>query len=266
MKKCFVISPIGAEGTDTRKRSDQVLKHIIKPAATECGYDANRADEISEPGIITSQVIQRIVDDQLVIADLTERNPNVFYELALRHALRKPLVQIIKKGEQIPFDVAGMRTIPVDHKDLDSVEEAKLEIIKQIKAVENKSSSEIETPISVSLELQALKQSENPEERSLADLVSTISEIRASINNIEKRFEDPFGIIPPHLLDQIIKKGAFNKSPVSPRLIQNLEFMTEDLLKISSEKRYTADDKEKLNMIAKEMNFILREFRHREID
>jgi len=68
-----------------------------------------RADELAEPGIITSQVIQHIVDDQLVIADLTERNPNVFYELALRHALRKPVVQIIHRGEAIPFDVAGMR-------------------------------------------------------------------------------------------------------------------------------------------------------------
>jgi len=77
-KKCFVIAPLGSDGSEVRKRSDQVLKHIIKPAASECGYEATRADEISEPGIITSQVIQRIVDDHLVIADLTDRNPNVF--------------------------------------------------------------------------------------------------------------------------------------------------------------------------------------------
>ena len=42
---------------------------------------------------------------------LIERNPDVFYELAIRHAIRKPLVQIIKKCEQIPFDAAGARTI-----------------------------------------------------------------------------------------------------------------------------------------------------------
>lgn len=173
-KLCFVIAPIGEPESDTRKRSDQILKHIVSPAAKTCGYKAMRADQISEPGIITSQVIQHTVEDQLVIADLTGRNPNVFYELAIRHAIKKPLVQIIKKGEAIPFDVAGTRTVHVDHHDLDNVEEAKEEIVKQIKSVEE-DASEVDTPISVALELQILRQSENPEQRSLADMVSVIS-------------------------------------------------------------------------------------------
>jgi hypothetical protein len=185
-KLCFVISPIGDTDSETRKRSDQVLKHVIRPAATLCGYKAVRADEIDKPGMITSQVIQHVVNDDLVVADLTERNPNVFYELAIRHALRKPLVQIIRKGEAIPFDVAGTRTIYVDHKDLDSVEAAKNEIVEQIKALE-KDSTDIETPISVSLDLQLLRQSEKPEERSLADLVAAVVDLRASLSKVESR-------------------------------------------------------------------------------
>lgn len=188
-KDCFVIAPIGEADSETRKRSDQVLKHVISPAVDECGYKATRADQISEPGMITSQVIQHIVEDPLVIADLTERNPNVFYELAIRHAIRKPLVQLIKKGEQIPFDVAGTRTIHLDHRDLDSVEEAKKEIIAQVKSLE-KDSSTLETPISVSLDLQILRQSDNPEQRSLADVLSVISELRNSVVAIEKRLEN----------------------------------------------------------------------------
>jgi hypothetical protein len=124
-KTCFVIAPIGDDGTDTRERSDKVLRHIITPVVTDLGYEAVRADQLAEPGLISSQVIQHVTDDPLVIADLTERNPNVFYELAIPHALRKPLVQLIAKGERIPFDVAGMRTIEVDIHDLDSVEAAK---------------------------------------------------------------------------------------------------------------------------------------------
>lgn len=185
-KLCFVIAPIGEPNSDTRKRSDQILKHVITPAANECGYTAIRADQISEPGIITSQVIQHVVDDPLVIADLTERNPNVFYELAIRHAIRKPLVQIIKRGEPLPFDVAGTRTISVDHRDLDSVEDAKKEIINQVKATEG-NLLEIDTPISVALDLQLLKQSDDPEQRSLADILSALSEIRTSITSIEQR-------------------------------------------------------------------------------
>ena len=57
------------------------------------------------PGLITAQVIQNLVEWELVIADLSEHNPNVFYELAVRHALKKPIVQLIQAGQKIPFDV-----------------------------------------------------------------------------------------------------------------------------------------------------------------
>jgi hypothetical protein len=182
-KNCFVIMPIGDESSDTRRRSDQVLKHIIKPAAELCGYAAIRADEIDKPGLITSQVIQRVIDDPLVIADLSETNPNVFYELAIRHAIRKPLVQIIEKGQRIPFDVAGTRTVHVDHKDLDSVSSAKEEIVRQIKQLEA-DPDDLETPISISRDLQILKQSDNPRDRGIADLLSAISEMRAETSKL----------------------------------------------------------------------------------
>jgi hypothetical protein len=131
------------------------------------------------------------VDDPLVVADLTGINPNVFYELAIRHVIRKPLVQIIQKGEKIPFDVAGMRTIQVDHRDLDSVEDAKADIQRQIKAVEGKAPKDIESPISVSAELQALRQSERPEDRTLAELVSIVAQLRTEIATIGAEFTHP---------------------------------------------------------------------------
>lgn len=203
-KQCFVIAPIGEPDSDTRKRSDQVLKHIIRPAVDSCDYIAERADEIDKPGIITSQVIQRVVNDPLVIADLTERNPNVFYELAVRHAIRKPLIQLIKRGERIPFDVAGTRTIQVDHQDLDSVETAKNEIISQIKSLE-KDSSNLETPISVSLDLQLLRQSDKPEERSLADLLAAVSDLRSGLAKVEAKLGTPDSIVILEKLTEVTK-------------------------------------------------------------
>lgn len=188
-KICFVISPIGDEKSEIRTRSDQILKHVIEPSTDECGYKAIRADKIDKPGLITSQVIQHIVEDPLIIADLTGQNPNVFYELAIRHAIRKPFIQIIKKGERIPFDVAGTRTVNVDHHDLDSVGEAKDEIINQIKSLEQDPNN-IETPISVSLDLQILRQSDDPEHRSLADIMSVLSELPTRIEGrLSERME-----------------------------------------------------------------------------
>jgi hypothetical protein len=182
-KTCFVIAPIGADGSADRLRSDQVLKHIIGPSVRECGYEPIRADQISEPGLITSQVIQHIVDDPLVIADLTGRNPNVFYELALRHAIKKPVVQIIHATETIPFDVAASRTVHVDHRDLDSVARAKEEIVRQIHAVE-KNPSDVDTPISVAVELQSLRKSDNPLEKSYAEILAMLTDIRAGMSDM----------------------------------------------------------------------------------
>ncbi len=186
-KICFVISPIGEDDSDIRKRSDQVLKHIITGAVEQLGYEVVRADKISEPGIITHQILQHIVDAPLVIADLTDRNPNVFYELALRHAIRKPLIQLIKKGELIPFDVAATRIIQFDLHNLDSVDAAKVEIIAQIKSLEA-GKNDTDNPISVSLDLKVLKESGNPEERSLGDIVEAISDLRLAVTSADKGF------------------------------------------------------------------------------
>ena len=242
-KKCFVIAPIGEEESETRKRSDQVLRHIIGPAADTCGYDTVRADEIDRPGIITFQVIQHVVDDDLVVADLTDSNPNVFYELAIRHALGKPLVQIIKKGEDIPFDVAGTRTISVDHTDLDGAETAREDIVNQIRALEE-GSSDIQTPISVALDLQFLRRSDNPEERSLGELFAVVVDLWASVRKIDSRFESEdqgetldeirFEIdslssrIDDHLM--VTRTSRWESGPIQPDVEPILELLRSDTL------------------------------------
>lgn len=182
-KKCFVIAPIGDESSEIRERSDKVLKHIIKPTVGKCGYEAIRADEISEPGIITSQIIQHLINDDLVIADLTGKNPNVYYELAVRHVIKRPIVQVIQSEETIPFDVAGTRTIHFDYHDLDSVANCKRDLLKQINSVE-KDPSEVDTPISVAIDLESLRKSENPLEKSSAEIISMLQDIRSIVVDI----------------------------------------------------------------------------------
>lgn len=99
-KQCFAISPIGDDETDIRRRSDDVYDFILTPVAEEKGYFITRSDRMEKPGIITDQVIEKLIESELVIADLTGHNPNVFYELAIRHMVKKPLVQIIYSKEK----------------------------------------------------------------------------------------------------------------------------------------------------------------------
>ena len=113
----------------------------------------------------------------LVVADLTGHNANVLYELAIRHIIRKPVVQIIQSGEKLPFDIAAQRTIQIDHKDLDSVAAAKQEISNQITAVE-KDPTQVDSPISVAIDLGVLRSSQKPFESTLVEIVSLLQEIK----------------------------------------------------------------------------------------
>jgi hypothetical protein len=178
-KKVFVIAPIGREGSETRKRSDQILRHIIDPVVIELGYGrALRADRISESGRITRQIIQHIVEDELVIADLTESNPNVYYELALRHAIKKPFVQILAGEDALPFDVADQRTIMLTHTDLDSVAAAKDELRRQIEALSNEG-ADVDTPLSFALDVASLRGSDDPGDRTQGEILDMLQELRA---------------------------------------------------------------------------------------
>lgn len=219
-RSCFVIAPIGREGTDVRKRSDQILRHIIDPVIEECGYStALRADRISESGRITQQVIQHVTDDDLVIADLTGSNPNVYYELALRHALGKPFVQLLTGTDPLPFDVADQRTILIDHQDLDSVAAAKEELRKQVQALSGPD-AKVETPLSFSVDLAALRSSENPLENSAGEMLEMLQtlvnnskprvvvrshtpDINALRSTIEAAIEAG-GILTPEMLDMLV--------------------------------------------------------------
>lgn len=94
---------------------------------------------------------------------------------------------MIKKGELIPFDVAATRIIQFDLHNLDSVEAAKVEIVAQVKSLES-GKNDTDNPISVSLDLKVLKESGNPEERSLADIVEAISDLRLAVTSVDKGF------------------------------------------------------------------------------
>ena len=150
---------------------------------------------------------------------------------------------MISRGERIPFDVAGMRTVEIDIRDLDSVERAKQDLASQIEAVE-KDPEAIDTPIAFALDLQNLRQSENPEERSLADLVAAVSELRSGLASIDQRLADPEAILPVPYFEYLMKSsGRSEKARRNNNLAEGaLDFAMERIEEALSRK---PEDREK---------------------
>ena len=117
---CFYISPIGAEGTEVRKHSDLFLNSIVEPALRDFDLTVVRADKIGELGMIMLQILEHLLKAKLVIVDLSFHNPNVFYELAIRHASKLPIIQLIRKSELL-FLCYEVCTIEIDTTDIYSL-------------------------------------------------------------------------------------------------------------------------------------------------
>lgn len=134
MKKCFVVSPIGQDGSDIRSNADKLFKYVIKPVCEACDFEPVRVDQLNDANSITQTIIESLDSADLVIADMTGHNPNVFYEMGYRARTKKPMIHLKRKGESLPFDVNTIRTLEYDLTDLDSVEEVKDRLKKTIES------------------------------------------------------------------------------------------------------------------------------------
>lgn len=107
-KTCFVITPIGPDGSEIRRHIDIAIDHAIIPALGD-EYEPLIPHRLYESMAITKQIYKHLDESDLVIANLTGLNPNVMYELAIRFCIGKPVIIIAEKGTALPFDVKDQR-------------------------------------------------------------------------------------------------------------------------------------------------------------
>lgn len=242
-KVCFVIAPIGEEESETRRRSDQVFNHIITPALDELGYQTLRADKLPKPGMITTHIIDHLLNDDLVVADLTGRNPNVFYELAVRHAVKKPSIHIIDISETPPFDIAGMRYIAFNHRDLDSAAKCRSDIREYAVSTLN-DPNVTDSPISIAISVQELHHSSNP-------YGTVTTEIMGSLQNIQQQIT-------------ILSESMVNirqERPLDPAAVKSLDLALTALYLFCAEiSTFKSEDLNKVSRYGNEFVELFRSF------
>jgi hypothetical protein len=211
-KVCFIITPLGEPNSETRRKADGLIAAVIRPVLEKIGYSCLPPHEIDTSGSITIQIVKHILEAPLVIANLTDLNPNVMYELAIRHAAGLPVVSVVETGTKLPFDLAAERTFFYEN-DMAGVEELKKVLTKAILSAETDSG--IDNPIyRATKESSIIKQinadnSENNVQKfiieKIDDLSNKIASLASNNSRKEKSYQQQSIYSPQKYSDVIIK-------------------------------------------------------------
>jgi hypothetical protein len=111
VERAFIIMQVGASGSTERKRADEIYQYVVAPAVEDAGLEPYRSDLDLNPGAITPKMLSQLLGARVIIADLTGRNPNVFYELGIAHSFARPVISIADSASALPFDAKDERVI-----------------------------------------------------------------------------------------------------------------------------------------------------------
>ena len=211
---CFIIMPFGGW-------FDSYYNQIYIPAINKAGFEAKRADDLYRPGNIVNDIWKYTRDADVILADLTNKNPNVFYELGLAHAITKPAILITASMDDVPFDLRSLRVIEYDKNLPDWGEVLKDKIAKSLEeTVKNPEDSIPPTFLEVS-KIKRLKVGESEKEllnikrelnslknevrishrtydqlRDITQYIETLSNKNSEVDNVSKLIWKPEKIVP----------------------------------------------------------------------
>jgi O-acetyl-ADP-ribose deacetylase (regulator of RNase III) len=131
---CFVIMPFGEKtDPDGTVDFDKIYLYLIKEAVESLDVECVRCDKIDEAGWIHRKMFEHVYAADVAVVDITQLNPNVFYELGVRHAVADRTTVLIKKARtKTPFNISGLNIIEYDLEDLASIAEAKKKIANHV--------------------------------------------------------------------------------------------------------------------------------------
>jgi hypothetical protein len=206
-KLCFVIGPIGRDGSRERKYSDLLLNVVIKHVlqGDDLGYRVKRADEDDDPGMITNRMILDIIHADLVVADLTDLNANAFYELGIRHSTERPVIHLARYGTPLPFDTATHRTIFVDLTEWQSIVRCRSQLARSARAIQDPE-FRVSNPITQANASFKMRESADPRDLVLVQLQDRMRALEAKISKGYSDQQSPdSGVVA--LMQETISRG-----------------------------------------------------------
>ena len=223
----FIISQIGDQGTEARKWADIVADSIVEPVVNELGLQILRSDRDPTPGPITPQILNSILSARAVIADLTGRNPNVYYELCFAHSFEKPVVLLVDDPSSLPFDVKSERVITLANNegtiDLPTGDAAKKDLREALDVV----LAEGYEPRSIINEVANVRSIDNmapsdPMATEISALSRRVEQIYEQVASPQGGQDSPYKVADVKQLTKLVKKLAIEQRPVNREDIAEL--------------------------------------------
>jgi hypothetical protein len=220
-KLCFVIGPIGDADTEPRVHADWLLDGIIEPVmAAFPDFGVKRADQDPRPGLIDAQLINDLLNADLVIADLSFLNPNVYYEIGIRHMAQKPIIHMQLSTEKPPFDLSLYRAIKFSRAKFRDLGEAQTELMRAVEAV-LANDYQVENPVTNARGRLQLDQHATPEQKLFIDKMDAFSE-RIELLEDQVRFLGPSAVSNERMIRALMNKppqqfyGGGEAIPIQP--------------------------------------------------
>jgi len=143
VKDCFVIMPFSDSASHSEDEWTEIFETFFRPAWNQFGVDCYRTKVAR--GSITKDIIEKLYTASIAFADLTDSNPNVMYELGVRHAFKKPSVMVKEKGSEIPFDVTQYNVFEYEYtpKGLENLKNHIGMVIQDVRKYPNKSDNPV---------------------------------------------------------------------------------------------------------------------------
>ena len=180
-KEVFVIMPFSDTKSCTESQWTETFEEVFKPAFREIGYSCERAKP--ETGSLIKSIIKKLNNSFIVLADITDRNANVFYELGVRHSLSKRTIIVTRDADHIPSDLKGYWSI-VYSTNPSGVKKFK-DDIKELVANIEKNPLASDSPVSDFVDNELFGTSRQTLKTTLKKLMALKTELTGNINTLK---------------------------------------------------------------------------------
>ncbi|MDT5059715.1 MAG: hypothetical protein QOH63_174 [Acidobacteriota bacterium] len=216
---CFTIMPFGGW-------FDEYYVTIYRPAIESAGLTPCRADDLYRPSTIINDIWSYTKNSRLILADLTGKNPNVFYELGLAHALAKPAIIVAESMDDVPFDLRALRVIEYNKNAPDWGGILREKIQSSISEI-IESPLESVLPAFLDVRPQTTKPTVTPHEKEVLELKQDLDVVRRELRAINDRGTRSLKGI-PFQETEMSTKGFINPREARRRIRDYLELGLSD--------------------------------------